>query len=139
MRFTISGAARFGDDRRQLNESPIVSAMKLSQETAGRRVTVFVSGEVRGQSCDCLEHFWDRHVDRAAEEIRVDASGVTFIDAAGAARLLGLLCGSAGDGTAVAIASPPELVVDMIRGGRHDERIPSIQVFPRAAAGEALS
>lgn len=113
--------------------------MKLSQETAGRQVTVFVSGDVRGASCDCLEHFWDRHVGRAVEAVRVDASGVTFIDDAGAAALLALLRGSAAAGAAVTIASPPAPVVDIIRRGQNDEHLSSIQVSPRGEAGDRRS
>lgn len=108
--------------------------MKLSHHTADGHLTVFVTGEVNGSSCNCLEHFWERHVDAAVEAVRLDISGVTEIDAEGARVMVRLLRRSAAAGAVVRVVSPPTLVADIIGRDQNDERSP-IEIVPHASTG----
>lgn len=103
--------------------------MKLSRETTDGVVTVFVSGEVMGGSCNCLEHFWERYVDGSAGAVRLDASGITAIDADGVAAVLTLLRRCVAAALAVGILSPPRLLVDIIGRQEPDDVARRIEIF----------
>jgi anti-anti-sigma factor len=66
--------------------------MKLKHEMTGQRLTVWLKGEIEGSRCQCLEHFWDRHVDKAGyKEAIIDMTEVELIDALGIAKMVTLL------------------------------------------------
>lgn len=66
--------------------------MKLKHELANRRLTVILRGDIEGSRCACLEHFWDRHVDKDGyDQATFDMTEVDSIDAIGIAKLVTLL------------------------------------------------
>lgn len=66
--------------------------MKLKHELANRQLKVQLRGDIEGSRCACLEHFWDRHVDKEGyDHALFDMSEVDSIDAVGIAKIVSLL------------------------------------------------
>jgi anti-anti-sigma factor len=66
--------------------------MKLKHEMDGQRLKVQLRGEIDGARCSCLEHFWDRHVDKDGyNEAIFDMRDVDAIDAVAIATMVTLL------------------------------------------------
>ena len=66
--------------------------MKLKHELDNRCLKVILRGDIEGARCACLEHFWDRHVDRDGyDQVVFDMNEVESIDAIGIAKMVTLL------------------------------------------------
>lgn len=85
--------------------------MKLTSEHIDGVLTVHLSGDVAGRSCNCLEHFLDRHVPDAPAPLRIDFSGAAAIDRAAAEAIATLLLQRSTACTTLALVSPPPPLV----------------------------
>lgn len=84
--------------------------MKLGCEAQGDRLIVRIRGDVDGERCDCLAHFWEHYVLPAPARLVVQMRETTSIDSAAVATLVDLLRASRRGGAAVVLESPPQML-----------------------------
>jgi ABC-type transporter Mla MlaB component len=88
--------------------------MKIRHQIVDNRAQVWIAGEVAGSRCDCLAHFWDRHLPDDVAELKVDLTHVDEMDAQGVAVFVELLRRHLRGGTRVAIQSPPQTLAHVL-------------------------
>lgn len=77
--------------------------MKIQFNIQDSTADVRIRGELLGDACNCLEHFWDRHLDKQTRALHLDLSDVTRLDAAGRELVLHLLQRQARSGTRITL------------------------------------
>lgn len=75
---------------------------------------VEVAGDVEGEGCNCLEHFWDHYVPDRLDRVTIDVGRATSMDDAAAASLTGLIVGHLAEGAHVVVVRPPAILVDAL-------------------------
>jgi hypothetical protein len=81
--------------------------MKAAQETDGHVMRIYLRGAIRGGSCNCLEHFWERHVSTDLQELHIDMAHVHAMDGEAVASMVKLLRRDVENGLYVVVNSAP--------------------------------
>ena len=84
------------------------SPMKITHQRDGGRLVVRIRGDIDSSQCDCLTHFWDRHVDAGVMELAADLCELDSIDGLGIAALSGLLRRTVSGGADVTVRGAPQ-------------------------------
>lgn len=82
--------------------------MKIAHRLSGNQLVITITGVIDNETCNCLEHFWNRHVPRGLDEIELDLGRVDDIDAHGVATLTNLLRQDLAGGARVRLIEPPQ-------------------------------
>ncbi len=78
------------------------------QQGSGTKITI--SGNVDSGSCDCLRHFWRKHVENESDRLSIDMRQVDSIDAASIAELCSLIRDRAERDRTTCLISPPQVL-----------------------------
>ena len=84
--------------------------MKLSSVREGDRIRIFIRGEADGSRCECLERFWERHVDQEATSLHVQMDVVDSMDARAVSTMVNLIRRSLASGARVVLDAPPQIL-----------------------------
>lgn len=85
--------------------------IKIRHVQSEGSVTDFtISGTIDSDSCDCLIHFWRKHVENQTRPVSIDMGQVDAIDAASIAELCSLIRDRAARDHLTRIIAPPQML-----------------------------
>lgn len=84
--------------------------MKIRHQQDGGAVRIWVSGDLDSGQCDCLQAFWNCHIDETAAQVDIELADLDCLDGQSISALVEIVRQHLSAGAAVTVHHAPQML-----------------------------